>query len=165
MRYYSDILDQVFETEELCRQAEEEYIKAMDPPEEDGGTDECTDCSTKSSVDRKDSVTPTKKDLADRVQECEEKLKEAYELHSVAEQKANEISKRYLEELDKIMSPANKSVKDAEAAKYKAIRDFNDAYGVYRASYTGAKAAEEFKRAIKQFEATRKWVDNFFGWF
>lgn len=170
MRYYSDILDEFFETEEQCKKAESECIEDMVPPEDEESLDECCVCEksipcNECKVEEKKETTPTKKDLADRVQECEEKVKEAYELYSVAEKKANELSKQYLEEVDKIMSPAKKAVKDAEAEKYKAIKDFNDAYGVYRVSYTGARAAEEFNRALRKFEDTHKWVDSIFTWF
>ena len=171
MRYYSDMLNEFYETEEQCKEAESDAIKNLEAPEE-SPCDDCTEgkCSECNKIEtpeaeQQEKKDLTKKDLADKVQRCEEKLKEAYELYSVAEQKASDLSKKYLKEIDEILSPAKKAVKDAEAAKYQAIKDFNDSYGVYRVSYTGARAAEELKRSLKQFEDTRKWVDSFFNWF
>ena len=170
MKYYSDILDEFFETEEQCKKAESECLENMVPPEDEESCDECCVCEKsipcdECKVEEKKETAPTKKDLADRVQKCEEKVKEAYALYSVAEKKVNELSKQYLEEVGKILSPAEKAVKDAEAEKCQAIKDFNDSYGVYRVSYTGARAAEEFNRAWRKFEDAHKWVNGFFGWF
>lgn len=171
MRYYSDLLDEFFETEEQCKTEEAKHIEKMEAPEEpscEGCTEgNCSECdATKTpEVSGQEKKEPTKKDLADKVQACEEKLKEAREMYSIAEQKVSDLSKKYLDEVNSILDPAKKAVQDAEVAKYNAIKEFNDSYGVYRVSYTGAKAAEELRHSLERFENTRKWFDDLLNWF
>ena len=169
MKYYSERLDEVFDTEEELRLAEATLPEAQGKC--DGDCDNCKDPCYSSDEDdlpadsiKKESL-PTKKELADAVQKCDSDLKEAYNLYSVAEKKVEELSKKYLEEVDAILKPAKRAVRSAEEKKFEAVKRFNDIYGVYRVSYTGEKAAEEFNRAIDRFYSRRGWFDDLFRLF
>lgn len=149
MKYYSEILDEVFDTPEELKQAENACKDK----------DECDIASEEKEAVEK---TLSKKELADKVAKCDETLTEAYKLLSVAEKKAEELSKEYLEKVDALMGEANNRVKEAEKARYIAIKNFNDAYGVYKVSYSGSKAAEELERAWSRFANSRSWLDDLF---
>ena len=163
MKYYSEILKEVFDTEKECQEAEAQYLEGYEDNPDCDCAEQCGGCRESKDCKKSDeNKTPSKKDLADRVQKCEEKVNEARALYSVAQEKVKELSKKYLEDIDDILNPAKKAVKDAEQEKYKALKEFNDAYGVYRVSYSGKKAAEEFDRAIKEFNNTNRFFNDFF---
>ena len=87
-------------------------------------------------------------------------------MRDVAKGKVQELSAKYLSEVDAIMKEANDAVAKAEREKYEAIKAFNDRYGAYKTTYTGARAAEEFKRAMRTFIPRDRWLnffDNFFA--
>lgn len=162
MKYYSEELDQFFDSEKDLRKAEEECLN-----ENSGEYDD--ECDLKDSVikelDEKLSNTKSKKELADDVEKSDEALKEARELYDIAEQQVQELSKEYLAKVDDIMKEAKDRLKKAETDRYNAIKAFNDSYGVYRVTYTGTKAAEDLKRTLKEmcnpsfgvFDLFNKW--------
>jgi hypothetical protein len=163
MKYYSEMLKEVFDTEKECQEAEALYLEGYEDDPDCDCVKPCDECEESKGCKKSDEVkTPSKKDLADKVQKCEEKVTEARALYSVALEKAKEISKKYHEDIDNLLNPAKKAVQDAEQNKYKALKEFNDAYGVYRVSYSDKKAAEEFDRAIKEFNSTNRWFNEFF---
>ena len=86
--------------------------------------------------------------MATEVELADQKVSEAKANMELARQKAQELSKKYLEEIDAILEPAKKELTNAQKARYDAIQRFNDAYGPYSTTYTGARAADEFARAV-----------------
>lgn len=134
MRYYSDMTKQLYDTPEQLAEAEKaagtQPVKRMAKAPQD------------------EPQVPTKKELASAVEAAEAKVAEARANLELAKQKAEDMSKKFLEELDGILEPAKQQLKDAQQARYEAIRRFNDAYGVYTTSYTGARAADEFARSV-----------------
>ena len=60
------------------------------------------------------------------------------------------------------MEPAKKAVSDAEKAKYKAIKEFNDSYGAYQVTYTGARAAEEMLKTLRELDRAGSLFDTLF---
>lgn len=137
MKYYSEKLRKLFDSEDALKEAESKKIKKKqsanmeDVPVEDTATE-----------------TPSRKALATEVEAADEKVREAYSNYELAKCKVEELSKKYLEEVNAILEPAEQAVKDAETARYSAISRFNDAYGAYQVTYTGSRAAEEMLKAL-----------------
>lgn len=134
MKFYSEVTKQLYDTQEQLVEAErkatckKEPIKRMVKPEE--------------------PKVPSKKQLATDVEVAEAKVDEAKANLELAKQRAQEISKKYLEEIDALMEPAKQQLKDAQRARYEAIQRFNETYGAYQKTYTGTQAADEFARAV-----------------
>ena len=135
MKFYSEKLDMMFDSVEELQKAESTKSKKRKTVAED-------------SKENSSDVTPTKKQLASEVEAADEALKEAYSNYDSAKTKVQDLSKKYLTEVNEILEPAKKAVKEAEQKRYDAIRKFNDTYGAYQVTYTGAKAADEMVKAI-----------------
>ena len=153
MKFYSEKLNQVFDTPEQLEEAEKN-VKSVSKKR-----------AIKEQVSQEvvDTQTPTKKQLAADVEAADDKLKEAYANYEAARTRVEELSKKYLEETKEILDPAAKAVKDAEKARYAAIRKFNDSFGAYQVTYTGARAADEMLKAINNLNE-RSLLKNLF-WF
>ena len=139
MKFYSEKLDKLFDTPEELQAAETPKKKKKVVAEQP-------------TVDETATV-PTRKELATAVEAAEERVKQAYADYETARGKAEELSKKYLEEINAILDPAQKTVKEAERLRYEAIRNFNDSYGAYQVTYTGAKAADEMMKAINNINS------------
>lgn len=139
MKFYSEKLDKLFDTPEELQAAETSKKKKKVVAEQ--------------SIVDETATVPTRKELATAVEAAEERVKQAYADYETARGKAEELSKKYLEEINAILDPAQKSVKEAERLRYEAIRNFNDSYGAYQVTYTGAKAADEMMKAINNINS------------
>ena len=135
MKYYSEVTKQLYDSPEQLQQAEHNMIGNKS-------------VKRMAKEEKSEEKAPTKKQLASEVEAAETKVNEAKANLELAKQKAQSISKAYLEEIDAIMEPAKQQLKDAQRARYEAIQKFNDTYGAYTTTYTGAKAADEFARAV-----------------
>lgn len=145
MKFYSEKLNELFDTLEALEAAEnKKTAKAKKTLRVDEAVKE--DKPVEPEV-------PTRKQLAAAVDAADEAVKEAYVKYAEAKSAVEELSKKYLEEIDNILEPAKKAVKDAEQNRYEAIRRFNDSYGAYQVTYTGAKAADEFMKAISSINS------------
>ena len=138
MKYYSEILDQKFDTEKELLKAEREHEKAESVKKEGIA-----------SAKAETAVSKEKKILSDAVTKAEEELAVAYDELDVANQKVKTLSKEYLKQVDSILEPAKKKVKEAQENKYEAIKSFNEKFGPFRTIYTGQKAIDEFSRINK----------------
>ena len=152
MKYYSEKLDKVFDTAEELLDAEKSTKKKT----KKGITEEV--------VTTKEPEVPTKKQLAAEVEQADEAVKAAYADYETAKAKAEDLYKEYLAAIDALLEPAKKAVKDAEQKRYEAIRKFNDVYGAYQVTYTGARAAEELVKAINSFNSkTNRFFRDFWN--
>ena len=140
MKFYSEKLDKLFDTLEELQAAETPKKKKKA-------------AITEAPVVDEPATVPTRKELATAVETADEKVKQAYADYETAKAKAEELSKKYLEEINALLDPAQKAVKEAERLRYEAIRNFNDSYGAYQVTYTGAKAADEMMKAINNINA------------
>ena len=154
MKFYSEKLNQIFDTPEELQAAE---------------------AATKSTVKKKKAAaTPaekpvespeaiTRKQLAADVESAEQSVKAAYADYEAAKVKAEELSKQYLAQVDAILEPAKKAIKDAEQKRYQAIKNFNEKFGAYQVTYTGARAADEMIKAMNSInsQANRIFRDMF----
>lgn len=139
MKFYSEKLDKLFDSIEELQAAETSKKKKK--------------TATEQPVVDESATVPTRKELATAVETADEKLKQAYADYETAKAKAEELSKKYLEEINALLDPAQKAVKEAERLRYEAIRNFNDSYGAYQVTYTGAKAADEMMKAINNINS------------
>ena len=126
MKYYSEKLNEVFDTPEALEAAENAVKKSCKhksctKTDVNNLNNKC-DCKDAS----KNVEGPTKKQLAANVDEAEEKLKAAYAEYEVAKKQIEELSKTYLESVEAILTPAKEAVKKAEQERYAAIRKFKD---------------------------------------
>lgn len=158
MKYYSETLNTLFDTQEelILAEAAQFEPEELEQPEEEAKEIE---------VAPVEETAVTKKQLANAVEEADELVKEAYANYEAAKVKAEELSRAYLAEVDAIMEPAKQLVRDAEQARYEAIKKFNEVYGAYHVTYTGAKAADEMVKAMNRINrrANRLFGDLF--WF
>lgn len=148
MKFYSEKLDQLFDTLEDLEAAENPKKK----PTRKSTKAEPAPVETVPTVESTPEV-PTKKELAAAVTDAEEKVKIAYAEYETAKARAEELSKAYLEQINSILEPAKKAVKDAEQTRYNAIKEFNKNFGAYQVTYTGERAANEMMNAINRLNS------------
>lgn len=142
MKFYSEKTKQLYETPEELMEAEAKL------PEEKTVNKRMAKMQ---NVEKDTKVQlPSKKQLAAAVEAAETKVSEAKANMELSKKRAQELSNKYLQELDSIMEPAKKLLADAQKERYEAIQRFNEAYGAYQTTYTGARAADEFARAISE---------------
>ena len=149
MKYYSEILNEFFDSESALKEAESLVECTCDNCDDDM-------CERTAEVEK----TPTKKQLAANVERADKALESAKSDYEAARVKVEELSKKYLEEVDAILCPAKSAVEKAQQEKYDAIKEFNKTYGVYRTFYTGDRAAREFTSALKDLNAIQKLFYN-----
>lgn len=147
MKFYSEKLDKLFDTQEALAEAENSAVNKKKKKTVTSQPE------VVAPVEDAVAQVPSKKQLAMDVESADEKLKEAYANYESAKIKVEELSKKYLAEVNEILEPAQKCVKDAEKNRYEAIRKFNDSYGAYQVTYTGARAADEMMKAISNINA------------
>lgn len=151
MKFYSEKLDKMFDSMDDLIAAETPKKKkaAKVTPVEETPTE---------------PAVPTRRELAAEVEAMDSKVKEAYAEYDAAKAKVEELSKKYLAEVNAILEPAQKAVKDAEKNRYDAIRKFNDSYGAYQVTYTGARAADEMMKAISNINSKASNIFRDFFW-
>lgn len=163
MKYYSEKLNQMFDTPEALEAAENTAKKSC-KHKACVKTDVNEKCSCKDEAS-KNVENPSKKQLAANVDAAEEKLKAAYAEYDVAKKQIEELSKTYLESVDAILTPAKEAVKKAEQERYAAIRKFNESFGAYQVTLTGDRAAKEMMRALNELNSIQRKVFNNSFWF
>lgn len=122
MRYYSDELKKLFDTEEKLLAEEEKARQAAEEKK------------------------VTKAKLAKAVEDAEKDLEEAYAGLEEANKQVTELQKEYDAKVDAIMNPARDLIKECTKSRAEAIKAFNDKFGVYTTTYTGNKALQEFAK-------------------
>ena len=100
MKFYSEKLDKLFDTPEELQAAETSKKKKKAVNEQ--------------PVVDESATVPTRKELASAVEAADERVKQAYADYETAKGKAEELSKKYLEEINALLDPAQKAVKEAE---------------------------------------------------
>lgn len=156
MKFYSEKLDKVFDTEEELRTAEE----STDCLAKEDCCKSCSECSCENEVKK-----PSKKQLASDVDDAEAKLSAAYADYEVAKKQVEELSKTYLESVNAILEPAKEAVKSAEEARYEAIKKFNESFGAYQTVLTGDRAAKELVRTMNEINSFQRKFFNHAFWF
>lgn len=163
MKYYSDKLDQVFDTPEALEEAEAAVCTCNKV--DDNFDDKNLKNLASKTKDTEVNKIPSKKQLAADVDAADAKVKDAYAEYEVAKKQIEELSKTYLESVDAILTPAKEAVKKAEEERYSAIRKFNTYYGAYQTVLTGDRAAQEMIRAINEINSIQRKIWNNTFWF
>lgn len=167
--FYSEILDKYFDSKRECREAEIQHdaeqrtLKAAAEAEK-VKQDELNQ-KRKAELD---AVSKEKKALSDAIDEAKQKVTEAeqeYELACDAYKKrvaeAKEAYNKTVEEAkETLLVPAVNKTKEAQQAKYEAVKAFNDKFGTYTVKYTGDQAYNEMMKTMREFN---KIFNNF--WF
>jgi hypothetical protein len=156
MKFYSEKLNQLFDSEDALVAAE----KSASSKKKSTSKKESTQTDKINPVE-----APSKKQLACEVEAADEKVREAYANYDTAQKQAEELSKTYLTELCAILDPAKKAIEAAEKERYFAIKRFNDSFGAYQVTYTGAKAADEMLKAINNLNERSSRAFKEFFWF
>lgn len=150
MKYYSEVLDDKFNSEEELLKAEEEY-KALQQ-------------SKKEKADKERAlVSKEKKASAELIKKAEDEVSVAQERFNEAKKEAQEILDKARKEAEDIIRSSSKELSAAQEKRYKALREFNEKFGPYTVSYTGEKAYNEFKKAVDYFNDIFNW--NWNHWF
>lgn len=137
MKYYSEQLKSMFDTEEQLLAAEE------------------------TARQKKESAKVTKAKYAKAVKDAENQVEIAHKSYDKAISKVQELQKEYDQKVKEIMDPAVDQLVKAQKDRADAITKFNDKYGTYTTTYTGNEALKEFDKFVARCS---KLFDNRF-WF
>lgn len=161
MKYYSDILCKVFDTEGALRDAEKSYENEQLKKKEEANL-----------------ISKDKKILSDAIDKASIELDRAYEKYDAACDEASKLFEDSDEKIqalkdqisdiinktnnavEELMTNADTDVKSANKKKYDAITAFNNKYGPYSKKYTGEEAKKEFDRQSRLFNS---WISDWFG--
>lgn len=135
MKYYSEVLNKVFDSEDEVISAEAEYADELKKQEEN-----------------KKLVSKEKKALAQEIEDADVALDKAYKVYEDAKQQVVEVKREADKKCQDIMKEAKKQLKDAQDVKFAKVQKFNDAYGPYSVSYTGDRALKEMNRHLSWFD-------------
>lgn len=133
MKFYSEKLDRMFDSMD-------ELLNAENQPRKNSK-------KTTSETSPQESTKVTKKQLVTNIENADKELEAAHTNMTAVKEQVEQLSKKYLDEVEGLLTPAKERIKTAEIEKFKAIQEFNKYYGAYQVTYTGDKAAKEFSRA------------------
>lgn len=150
MKFYSEKLDKLFDTEELLNKAE---IEAHEK-----------EVALKKETEAKElQKTNEKKELAKSVEIAENELDIKYKEYDSAKEQARAILKDAQNKANKLVSDAYNNVKKAQENKYKAVENFNKKFGAYTKVYNGTDAYKEYLKTVDRFNSL--FSDYFNRWF
>ena len=129
MKYYSEIVDKFFESEEELLCEEQKY------------------------KEKQESLKVTKANLAKKIEVANTALEEAYKAMEEAKKKDKELYEKYKEESKNIIEPCREEISKCLNDRAEAIKEFNRKFGSYKTTYTGDKALEEFDRILNIFNS------------
>lgn len=155
MKFYSETLDKVFETEKECLKAERDFALEQKKKEEERKTQE------EKAKEEKALISKQKKECADKIAKAEEELRIAQENYKVAQDKAAQILEESNKQVTDLLNTAQEEIKKAQRAKRDAIVEFSNKFGAYTKSYTGEKAIEEFNKALDTLNPFTDFLKNF----
>ena len=122
MKYYSEKLNKLFDTEKALKDAETAAANEAAKQE------------------------LSKKTLSQKIEAAEEAVDAAYKNYEDTRNLAAKILEDSNKQIIDIMNKAKAQITDAEKARTDAIVAFNQQFGTYRANYTGERAKREAKR-------------------
>lgn len=109
MKYYSDITKKLYETEDALQDAEQKLLEDQQ------------------------NAKATKARYAKAIDDAEERLAVATQVYDEAVKDFNLKCTQLRKEL---LDPAQKEIAEANEAKYQALKEFSERYGVYTKYYT-----------------------------
>ena len=141
MKYYSEILKKLFDTEDELKTAEhEKFIKEEKLKEE------------------KHKKELEKEELRGAIEESRNALSECKERYEKAREEAARILEESNEKVEKVLNDAEIPLKNARKVFQDAVTDYTKKYGPYKVTYTGKEAEEKKDSVIKD-------LFTFPGWF
>jgi len=147
--FYSEILDKYFDSKSECRRAELQY--QLDKQEKE----KAAKLAEEKRKEETAVASKEKKALADVIEDAEKRVTAAQNDYQVAYDKykekitqAKEAYAKAVEDASNELTPAKLAIKEAQKARYEAIKAFNDKYGTYTVAYTGDKAYREMQKTI-----------------
>lgn len=141
MKYYSEMLDKLFESPEALAKEEKAYKKAQYEAQKKAQKLQEEQAKVKADLEQ------SKKQYAAAVEVADMQVSEAYKNLELAKEAAKELSDEYIKKLSEIIEPAKQAVKEAETKRLQAIREFNNKFGTYKVNLSGDRAVEEYIRA------------------
>ena len=138
MKYYSEILDQMFDSGEALIDAEMAHVTKLEKEEAERKAKES-------------ALTNRKKELAKNIETCELNLEAAYKQLEEAKRSAQSIIDAATKNAQEMVKPAIENVNNLQRDRVKAISAFNKEFGPFKTAYTGERAQQEFERLNKVF--------------
>lgn len=148
MKYYSELLDKLFDDDEQLIKEENRYYELTHP---DVDTETSVSMSAEETSDKK-LISKEKKELSQKIEEADTALDLAYENYEKAKAKVVELKKETDQKCQDIIKEAKKQLRAAQDSKYARVASFNDKFGPYSVSYTGDKALKEMNRHLSWFD-------------
>ena len=146
-KYWSDLLNDKFDTEQELFAAEKAYRDREQAKKEKELN------LSKQKKQLADEISKQKKQLADEISECDKKIDEALKELESAKAECAKILEESNQQVEKILKTAREKVKSARTAKCDKITEFSNKFGCYTVYYTGDRAAKEIKRLDGEFNA------------
>lgn len=143
MKYFSELTNKTYNTEDECLKAEHSYKK-----EQKRIQDEIEKAVAEKKA-KDEAIQASKKELAKAIEEAKAEVDEATAVYDAAKEKAKEILNDANKKINSLLEAAKDKVKTAEQKKYEAIAAFNKKFGPYTTKLTGTEAANEYNKTIK----------------
>ena len=133
MKYYSETLSKLFDTENELKTAERSFR------------------------DKNLQKENTKKELSTRIEAAEAALDAAHKNYEVVREEAAKLMDESNKQIIAMMNEAKEQITAAEKERTDAIVAFNQQFGTYRANYTGERAKRESERVNKMVNDIFSW--------
>lgn len=162
MKYFSEVLEEMFDSEADLHQAEKVYHNQIQELKND--IDVVTELNDNGvevpvvevqgkSVDL-NALSRYKKELAKEVEAAEAAVEEAYADYAEAQEKCKKILEESNDQMVALLNPAKAAIEEAERNRLAAVRKFNKEFGPFKTTYTGDRAVKEFYRAMNQIHCS-----------
>lgn len=152
MKYFSEKLNKVYNSEAECQAAE----MAFDAEQKAKAEREAAIKEQENKVAIQTSKR--KKELAKAVDDAEAKVAKAYEDYEVVKEEIKKLTEEYNKKISDLTNPAKEAITQAQRERFQAISEFNKEFGAYTTIYSGNRALEEMKRA-------NSWINDIFNGF
>lgn len=131
MKYFSEKLNKVFDTEQELVAKESEYEASVREQK-------------RLREEKEKAISKDKKELSQKIEDADKALEAAYEQYKVAKEECKNIVEEQRAEISEITDKAEKLVSDAYKAKVNALSEFTKKYGAYTKKLSGEDASKAF---------------------
>lgn len=135
MKYYSEKLDKMFDSEDDLFKAEEEKAENELAVEKE-----------------KTALSKAKKAEAEKVQLADKEVDEAQENLKKVREEAQTLIRKVNQEAEVMLKEAYAKLSKSQENRFNALKEFNEKFGPYKTYYTGEKAYNEFQKALSYFD-------------
>lgn len=129
MKYYSELLNKIYDDEKTLIQAELEHTEALE--------------AEKAALNEK---AARKKELAKNVEAADAAVDAAYKVYEEAKAQCQTIIEEGNKTIAEIMKEAKAHLDSAQKARLAAVSEFNKEFGPFKTQYTGDRAQREYTR-------------------